>query len=99
MSIEDKISEIQGKTENVRMAYISVFVTIIMTFIIILWIFSLRVDVRNIVNDVDNVTALPDGGSQLRNLRDAINDSGAAVGDIVDQIEVIDDALDSDGEK
>lgn len=79
MAIEDKIEEIRQKPENVRMMYIFGSVTIIMSLIVILWIFSIRVDVRAVVNDVDTATALPDGQGQLQNLRDAINESGTAI--------------------
>lgn len=92
MAIEDKIKEIQGKSENARMAYIFVLVTIAMTFIIVLWVFSIRVDVQAVVNDVDNVTSLPDGGSNLQEIRDAIGESSSVLGDAIQQAVELEEA-------
>ncbi len=85
MTIEDRIKNIQGKSENVRMAYILVLVTVVMTFVVVLWIFSIRVDVQAVVNDVSNVTALPDDGGQLQGIKDAINSSNNALEEVMQQ--------------
>ncbi len=83
MTIEDRIKSIREKPENVRMVYIFILVTIVMTFIVVLWIFSLRVDVRAIVNNVNDKTILPDNGGQLQDIKDAINHSNDAIDTVI----------------
>ncbi len=89
MAIEDKIKEIQGKSERVRMMYIVAFVAIIMTFVVALWIFSIRVDVQAIVGDMSNASVLPDNGGHMQEIRDAINSSGDAIDNALDKVEEV----------
>ncbi len=76
MTIESKIAEIRKKPEHVRMAYVVVFVTIAMTFVIILWVFSLRVRLAQTVEDMRHASQLPaDASQQVRSITQALSDS------------------------
>ncbi len=75
MAIEDTLRVIRNKPESVRIAYVAVFITVVMTLIIVLWVFSLRVSLQDIVQDMRNATLPPDDAQQLRSISDAIRQS------------------------
>ena len=80
MSIEQRLDRIRSKPENVRIWYIVVFVTISMALVVLLWFFSLRVQMQAIVDDVRTTTTLPGRTSpSLRELRETFGDTQKAV--------------------
>ena len=68
MNIMDKIEEIRQKPEHIRMRYVWLSVAIVMAFIILVWVFSLKAEFgkeRNNINlpQIPAVPALPEKGS------------------------------------
>jgi hypothetical protein len=47
MSLENKLDEIRKKPEHIRMRYVWLSVAVVMVFVIIIWIFSLKSSQNN----------------------------------------------------
>lgn len=85
MAIEDTIARIRSKPENVRVAYITGFVTVIMTFVVILWIFSIRENVRRASEAMDRSGVVNNAKSEIISIQGELQKSSAAAQQAVQQ--------------
>ncbi|MCD6149403.1 hypothetical protein J7J13_01280 [bacterium] len=83
MDLNKKIDEIRSKPEHIRLRYVWGAVGICMTFVLVLWVFSVRETIKTMSNQVKS------SGSCMTDFKKKFDEQGKeeapSIGEILDQ--------------